>query len=140
MFFGSLKKVDIYFGLVGLVIIVLLAVSQKKTHEAFVASSANASEGIRRGEIPPGDEDLYVLKSSIVPPICPKCPDVAASGGGKCPPCPPCGRCPESQFECKKVPNYNAGPNVGGGFGGIIGAGDGGAPMPTLTSFSTFGL
>ena len=25
----------------------------------------------------------------------------------KCPPCPPCARCPESSFECKKVPNYS---------------------------------
>lgn len=52
----------------------------------------------------------YVLKSSIVPPVCPKCPDVVNTGNTnhKCPPCPPCGRCPEPQFTCKKVPDYNA--------------------------------
>ena len=60
-------------------------------------------------DIPEGDEDLYVLKSSIVPPVCPKCPQQAACPRQKpCPPCPPCARCPEPAFTCKKVPNYNS--------------------------------
>jgi hypothetical protein len=65
--------------------------------------------GVRRVDIPEGDEDLYVLKSSIVPPVCPKCPQQAACPRQKpCPPCPPCARCPEPAFTCKKVPNYNS--------------------------------
>jgi len=65
--------------------------------------------GVRRVDIPNGDEDLYVLKSSIVPPVCPKCPQRSACPRQKpCSPCPPCARCPEPAFTCKKVPNYNS--------------------------------
>ncbi len=57
-------------------------------------------------------EDLYILKSQIVAPVCPACPPPPAikcdSIGKKCPPCPPCARCPEPAFECKKVPNYSS--------------------------------
>ena len=65
--------------------------------------------GFRRVDIQGGDEDLYVLKSSIVPPVCPKCPQRSACPRQKpCPPCPACARCPEPAFTCKKVPNYNS--------------------------------
>ena len=65
--------------------------------------------GVRRVDIQNGDEDLYVLKSSIVPPVCPKCPQRSARPRQKpCPPCPACARCPEPAFTCKKVPNYNS--------------------------------
>ena len=51
----------------------------------------------------------YILKSEVVPPVCPKCPDSRTCPRQKpCPPCAPCARCPEPAFECKKVPNYNA--------------------------------
>ena len=43
-------------------------------------------------------------------------------------PCPPCGRCPEtSNFECKKVPNYE------------MGLDNTALPRPVLSNFSTFG-
>ena len=32
--------------------------------------------GIHKSDIPEGDEDLYILKSQIVPPVCPECPDM----------------------------------------------------------------
>ena len=69
--------------------------------------------GVPRSRIPPGQENLYILKSEIVPPICPACPNVNCnnntnSDSKKCQPCPPCARCPEPSFECKKVPNYNS--------------------------------
>jgi hypothetical protein len=72
------------------------------------------SRGIPGNRIPRGQEDLYILKSEIVPPICPACPSVNCNSSSsgidvkKCPPCPPCARCPEPAFECKKVPNYNS--------------------------------
>lgn len=82
---------------------------------------------LRRHEIPEGDEDLYVLKSSIVPPVCPKCPDVSVcSDNNPPPPCPPCARCPEPAFTCKKVPDYSAA-NVNGQL-----------PLPMLNSFASF--
>jgi hypothetical protein len=43
------------------------------------------------------------------------------------PPCPPCERCPESSFECKKVPNYNS-------------INDNLLPRPVLSDFSQFGM
>ena len=73
------------------------------------------------------------LKSEIVPPVCPKCPDSktcpALARQKPCPSCPPCGRCPEPAFECKKVPNYSA-----------ISASNASnlLPMPRLNSFAQF--
>ena len=92
---------------------------------------SNLPKGISRNMIPPGQEDLYILKSEVVPPVCPACPApvLKCDGNGKkdCPPCPPCGRCPEPSFECKKVPNYGTGNlganynNYGAGFGRMMG-------------------
>jgi hypothetical protein len=86
--------------------------------------------GIPSSQIPSGQEDLYILKSQVVPPVCPKCPDPIMGSGSntsKCPPCPPCARCPEPAFDCKKVPNYNA---VNSNY----------LPVPVLSDFSSFGM
>lgn len=68
-------------------------------------------KGIRRRDIQPNNRDLYILKSQVIPPVCPKCPNIVnvnkCNENKKVPPCPPCGRCPESSFECKKVPIYS---------------------------------
>lgn len=84
-----------------------------------------AMTGIRPSDIPEGDEDLYILKSEVVPPVCPKCPDIVRYRDKPCPPCPPCGRCPEPAFECKKVPSYKSARDS--------------IPIPVLADFSTFG-
>ena len=66
----------------------------------------NLSNGISRNMIPKGDEDLYILKSEVVPPVCPRCPSVCTKEvKEQCPPCPSCARCPEgsNNFTCKKV-------------------------------------
>lgn len=90
------------------------------------------SNGISKSQIPPGDEDLYILKSQVVPPVCPACPSSAACPRPEPPPpCPPCARCPEPSFECKKVPNYAA--NNGAGMDAIL-------PRPVLNDFSSFGM
>lgn len=97
--------------------------------ESSISGSALPT-GISKSDIPEGDEDLYIKKSEIVPPVCPKCPDVSVcpkSSDSKCPPCPPCARCPEPAFECKKVPNYNR-------------QDDGILPRPVLSDFSQFGM
>lgn len=84
--------------------------------------------GIPRSQIPPGQEDLYILKSQIVPPVCPACPaSTTVSRQETCPPCPACARCPEPSFECKKVPNYNA---INNDY----------LPAPVLSDFSQFGM
>ena len=49
---------------------------------------------VKSKDIPKGSEDLYILKSAVVPPVCPKCPDINVcpkNDLSKCPPCPPCG-------------------------------------------------
>lgn len=98
-----------------------LAISYRCTHREGMA--------VKKSDIPEGDEDLYILKSEIVPPVCPKCPDVTVCPEAKdkpCPPCPPCARCPEPAFTCKKVPNYAAlNPDS--------------LPRPWLNDFSQFG-
>ena len=76
-----------------------------------------------------GDKSEYILKSAIVPPVCPKCPDVKLCpkcGGDAVQPCPPCGRCPKPAFKCAKVPDYNAS-NV-----------DSSLPRPILSRFASF--
>ena len=89
--------------LLGLGVTIVLAIAMKMKFQEGME--------VRAKDIPKGDEDLYILKSEIVPPVCPKCPDVEVCpkcGGKPCTPCPPCGRCPEPAFECKKVPNYSS--------------------------------
>ncbi len=86
--------------------------------------------GIPRNQIPAGQEDLYILKSQVVPPVCPVCPPPVLkcdTDNSKCPPCPPCSRCPESPYECKKVPTYKA-------FNQNY------MPVPVLSDFSSFGM
>jgi hypothetical protein len=96
------------------------------------SSSSSSSNGIPRNQIPPGQEDMYILKSEIVPPICPACPapicpDKKENDIKNCPACPPCARCPEPNFECKKVPSYMT-----------MAASE--MPMPMVNGYSTFGM
>jgi hypothetical protein len=109
------------------------------------SGAGSSAAGIPASQILPGQEDMYILKSSVVPPVCPACPAVRCNGNSnsnsngkhgdgannntpaKCPPCPPCARCPEPSFECKKVPNYSLSNNNA-------------LPRPVLSSFSQFGL
>ena len=101
--------------------------------------------------VPSGDEDLYMLKSRMVPPTNPPGSgmqsgaqssngmqsegyDQGLSTDGGCiksapvPPCPPCERCPEPAFDCKRVPNYNSVTS------------NQYLPRPVLTDFSQFGM
>jgi hypothetical protein len=90
--------------------------------------SSTLPPGIPKSQIPSGQENLYILKSQIVPPVCPACPSSSVYPRQEpCPACPPCGRCPEPAFECKKVPNYNA---INNDY----------LPAPVLNNFSTFGM
>jgi len=96
--------------------------------------SSSLPPGVPASQIPPGEEDLYILKSQVVPPVCPVCPaadnvleSIQKIQEAKCQPCPRPQRCPEPSFECKKVPNYNA-------------IGNDQLPVPVLNDFSTFGM
>jgi hypothetical protein len=81
--------------------------------------------GIPMSQIPPGQEDLYILKSEIVPPVCPAPVPAVQSSTEQCAPCPPCARCPQPNFECKKVPNYSSSNND--------------LPSASMSPYSTFG-
>jgi hypothetical protein len=88
----------------------------------------STSLGIPYSQIPRGNEDLYILKSEVIPPVCPMCPSISACPSKEAPPpCPPCARCPEPAFDCKKVPNYN---NTDNSY----------LPVPVLSDFSQFGM
>ena len=91
-------------------------------------SNISGMTGVSKDKIPAGQEDLYVLKSSVIAPVCPKTKEGPCCKEKKPPPCPPCARCPEPSFECKKVPNYTS-PNVSQY-----------APRPVLADFSQFGM
>ena len=76
------------------------------------SGASNQSASMASSQIPPSQKNQYILKSKIVPPVCPACPAITGGGGNTCckkeRPCPPCARCPEPAFDCKKVPNYNS--------------------------------
>jgi hypothetical protein len=93
----------ILYAVIGLGLTIILGI--------FFGMRIQEGMAVSDSDIPKGDENMYILKSEIVPPVCPKCPDVELCpkcGGKPCTPCPPCGRCPEPAFECKKVPNYSS--------------------------------
>jgi len=110
--------------------------------------SSSLPPGIPVSQIPPGHEDLYILKSQVVPPVCPVCSvtqssyhkdkkysnsnneysnNEYSSDKASCPPCPAPQRCPEPAMTCKAVPNYNA---IDQQY----------LPQPVLSDFSSFGM
>jgi len=110
------------------------------TNNTISSQQAQTINGIPGRSIPIGQEDLYILKSQIVPPVCPRCPTICASKSSKesCPPCPSCARCPEStDFTCKKVPDYSS--NTAGSSNGSSGSGSNGDSMwgPTSSNISS---
>jgi hypothetical protein len=109
--------------------------------------SSSLPKGIPKSMIPPGNEDMYILKSEVVPPVCPACPQpiLKCNDDKPPPPCPPCARCPEPRFDCKKVPNYgsgNLGANYfggGGQFGSMPSSSGNFLPYPSVSNYNTFG-
>jgi hypothetical protein len=125
----TMKPFHIILVILAILLLSKLGFGVKEYFENQGTSSSSLPNGIPYNEIPPGDEDLYIKKSEVVPPVCPKCPDVTAcpSMKEKCPPCPACARCPEPAYQCKLVPNYDSLDND------VV-------PRPVLTDFSNFGI
>ena len=97
-------------------------------NDTSIANNIREMPGVYKRHIPLEDEDLYILKSQIVPPVCPACPaNISCGAKDPPPPCPACARCPEPSFECKKVPNYRS-------------SNTGSLPVPVLASFTSFGM
>jgi len=137
------------------------------TNNTISSQQAQTINGIPGRSIPIGQEDLYILKSQIVPPVCPACPQICAGKSSKesCPPCPSCARCPEStDFSCKRVPNYStntagsgsSGDSMWGPSSSNVSSSNGAngsastysqyrnntkfSPVPVISDFSTFGM
>ena len=122
----KVKLTHVLIALLAIVIIFNLSKNVVEGMENQNERNQNKENGVKREDIPEGDEDLYILKSQIVPPVCPKCPDAAVCPRAKpCAPCPPCARCPEPAFTCKKVPNYRS-------------QNQSELPMPMLNTFAAF--
>ena len=126
----KVKLTHVLIALLALVIIFNLSknvVEGMENHQHHSKQKhGNHHKGIRKNDIPEGNEDLYILKSEIVPPVCPKCPDPTVCPRAKpCEPCPPCARCPEPAFTCKKVPNYQS-------------RNQSELPLPMLNTFAAF--
>ena len=99
-----------------------------------IGNSNNSSvyypnQGVSKSQIPKGKENLYILKSEVVPPVCPVCPSLSVQQSmmdkKKCAPCPACARCPEPGYECKLVAAPSNNPSS--------------FPKPILNDFSTCG-
>ena len=84
-------------------------IQETKEDQTVEIDRNTLSDGITRDQIPAGQEDRYILKSEIVPPVCPACPPINSCPMREPPPpCPPCARCPKPEFECKKIPIYSS--------------------------------
>ena len=88
-------------------------ITQEEFTKELLEEEANRidalSDGVTRDQIPAGQEGRYILKSEIVPPVCPACPPINSCPMREPPPpCPPCARCPKPEFECKKIPIYSS--------------------------------
>jgi hypothetical protein len=97
-------------------------------------TTANNGLGVNKNMIPPGQEDLYILKSQIVPPVCPSCPqpllkcdDNKSDSNNSNNSNYSCGSNQQIPYEYKQVPDYSA-----------MSANQ--MPMPVLNDFSTFGM
>jgi hypothetical protein len=107
--------------------------SASDTSDSMMPNSKNTwstepspPQGVAHDQIPAGEDDLYILKSQIVPPVCPAFPTAcpkSKKSADECPACPACERCPEPSYDCKLVPNYESATNL---------------PVPLLNDFSSF--
>jgi len=117
----KLTKLHLFIIIIGALLLGSLGLTVKEGLETM--KERYEDEEIEEEEM---DND-YILKSAVVPPVCPKCPQKTACPRQKaCPPCPKPKRCPEAAFDCKKVPNY-ASANTNSNL-----------PLPMLNSFNQF--
>jgi len=121
----KLKKLHLFIIIIGALLLGSLGFTVKEGLETMRERYEDTEmEDAEMGE---GMDNDYVLKSAIVPPVCPKCPQRTACPRQKaCPACPRPKRCPEASFDCKKVPNY-ASANTNSNL-----------PLPMLNSFNQF--
>jgi hypothetical protein len=120
----KLKKIHLFLIIIGALLLGSLGFTIKEGLETIGEYDIDAGDAASTDLSKDND---YVLKSSIVPPVCPKCPQQTACPRPKpCPACPAPKRCPEPAFECKKVPNYSSSRDPSN------------LPLPMLNSFSQF--
>lgn len=121
-----------------------LIIEEERISKALVDSEKIISKereiymGIPRSQIPIGQENLYIRKSQVVPPVCPECPPLLNQENeedDECPPCASCKRCPEPSFVCKEIPSDLSNPSYLSS-----NASNAYLPRPLLTNFGEFGM
>lgn len=125
----KIKKLHLFLIIIGALLLGSLGFTIREGFDAVRDDLAqlNQDNSDDNGYDNSDDNGDYVLKSSIVPPVCPKCPQrTSCPRKEACPPCPRPKRCPEAPFECKKVPNYASASTSSN------------LPLPMLNSFSQF--
>ena len=91
--------------------------------------------GIRKSVIPTGEEDKYILKSQVIPPVCPACPSFTRCPSNK-EKCAPCSESTPDQNQSQ----YSSEPSTINGYDGSVPSGSNYEPIPVLNDFSTFGM
>ena len=60
-----------------------------------------------KSQIPIGKEHLYIKKTNVILPVCPKCPSIRkCDTTTECPQCPEPEQCPNNPIECKMMPKW----------------------------------
>ena len=73
----KLKLTNLHLFLILLFVLIISALGFNIVEGMQDNSTSSAlPKGIKREQIPEGSEDLYILKSEVVPPVRPKCPDI----------------------------------------------------------------
>ena len=108
--------------------------STSTTGSDYNSAFTNANNSISKSMIPPGQEDMYILKSSVPELVCPSCPTPLLKCNEKTDSNTnsnnsnySCGSNQQIPYEYKQVPDYSA-----------MSANQ--MPMPVLNDFSTFGM
>ena len=128
----KLSYIHLALIVIGVLMLVNLGYSVKEGLESQGSYNNNDDDNKKTDDDDKKDEDSdkYILKSQIVPPVCPKCPDVTV--------CPnnsnaPTGWVPQPFVNRDYDSQYNLAP--GSGSGPVASAYE---PRPMLTDFSQF--
>ena len=97
----KLKKLHLFIIIIGALLLGSLGFTVKEGLETMRERYNGKFDGeldeALDGEIGEGDND-YILKSAIVPPVCPKCPQRTS-----CPRQKPCPSCPRWSQQCHRI-------------------------------------
>ena len=74
----------------------------ERSKQDKITENMNADDELPDFKNKKWNDNNYMLKSQMVPPVCPACPSKCDNVREKpCPPCPPCERCPACELRKK---------------------------------------